>query len=1381
MLQREPPADGADDGVIGSGRLPGHGQGTAGHRPGPAAPNNRVYGDSLLNAMELSKTYRNVYPRCIQDTLVLRYYNGYLPGPSRFDRQLDLFHNKLRASAHAIGGLPLFPAVLLFVDGRSARLGIASQAFAGEDQFDISLEQTGAYPSGMGGPPGEFPTPAKPERYITAPFPYDPYSEDQHGRDFLMNLVHNRYPESVLTYGNQQYLIRETQPLPAPLLTPHPWPGGSNVALTPLPLARPGGSNVALTPLPPARPGGSNVALTPLPPARPGGSNVALTPLPPARPGGSNVALTPLPPARPGGSNVALTPLPPARPGGSIAFTPPPASPPRVRELVRLSTSVADELGKRLMECGLEEFFKLGTQQLREEPIGFQINDLSELHYPADDAQHLSFKGAFGNYFRELYLHIPWIIARHLKANGQFEDAMWWYHRIFDPTARESPLPTPQTDRNWRYIEFRGWTVPKLKELLTDGAAINAYKQDPFNPHAIARLRPGAYQKAIVMDTVDILIDWGDALFSQDTMESITEAGMLYNLASEILGRRPARLGKCPTADDGALTYENLGPAIDKGSEFLLTLENWTVVNTTTVPETQSQMATALHEGANPATVATQSSTAPAKASNPPDIPQGHGQAAPPSQPHPRLQPYGTAAATRRQTAGVAASLADGPAGSDTRQLPPLPAIHTAIQTTLAFCVPPDQVLLSYWDRVDDRLWKIRNCMNISGVRQQLALFQPPIEPMDLVRARAAGLSLDEALAALEAPVPPYRFTHLIDRARQAAQTVQSFGAALLSALEKKDAEELTLLRSLHERVVLHATKDVKTQQVQEAQCQLQAMAETKTNVQNRIDYYCGLIDNGHTAWEITEQVSRHTATVTHGAAAVTQLVAALTALIPQGGSPFAMTYGGVQLGAAASRFAATAETLATVAEAISASAGLEATFQRRDQEWHQQLLLAQQELKQVEQQRLAADIRATIATKELDIHQTTMDQADELDEFYKGKFTGLGLYNYLATTLTRLHHEAYNVADELARMAQRAYRFERDDDAVFVAPGNWQFDKAGLLAGERLTLQLQQLENAYLTKNTRQFEVTQSFSLALTDPGALLNLRETGSCEFTLPEILFDLAYPGQYKRILSGVRLTIPCVTGPYTNVSAKLTLQESKVRKTPTTDPTALVTLPVQTAPSIAASTGVNDSGQFEFSFRDERYLPFEGAGAISTWRLDLPSRLRLFDYATIPDVILHLSYRALDDGAFRDAVESGLVDTLTTYASTTGMHRLFSLRHDFPDAFNRLLHPVGTAQETTFDLGRQHFPYFLSGQNLTISGVSIFISPNGADPYDTTGLTLTINGTQTQTWSTPGRTNLRTAEAPLSGSAVGPWTVKVAAGQVDTANLNDLLVLLKYNVT
>ena len=45
------------------------------------------------------------------------------------------------------------------------------------------------------------------------------------------------------------------------------------------------------------------------------------------------------------------------------------------------------------------------------------------------------------------------------------------------------------------------------------------------------------------------------------------------------------------------------------------------------------------------------------------------------------------------------------------------------------FCIPPNDELLAYWDRVEDRLYKIRNCMDIAGVRRRLELFAPEIDP----------------------------------------------------------------------------------------------------------------------------------------------------------------------------------------------------------------------------------------------------------------------------------------------------------------------------------------------------------------------------------------------------------------------------------------------------------------------------------------------------------------------------------------------------------------------------------------------------------------------------------------------------------------------------
>ncbi|MGH7845743.1 MAG: neuraminidase-like domain-containing protein [Candidatus Binatia bacterium] len=1053
------------------------------------------------------------------------------------------------------------------------------------------------------------------------------------------------------------------------------------------------------------------------------------------------------------------------------------------RVTVRLGTTLANTLGEILFNRGLIDFLSLDTQRHTEDPLGIGFRKRHKLHPPIDDPDHLNFTGAYGEYYRELFFHVPFLIANHLNANQKFKEAKWWYERIFDPTASETPEPQKPTDRNWRYIEFRNLTIQTMKEILTDQGAIEQYKKNPFNPHAIARLRLNAYQKAIVMKYIDNLLDWGDHLFAQDTRESINEATMLYVLAADILGKRPAKLGKCETAPDKDLTYETLGPEIEEGSEFLITLENWRVVNTVSAAVGRYGMAGA-HSGSSLAGSAgaiglggLSSSSATTTVATEIDLTG--------LQPRYTMRPYG-------DVVNIKARLDKAVKGWELAEATKRdPGIDLVRQTTLAFCVPPNYDLLRYWDQVEDRLGKIRNCLNISGVRRSLALFQPPINPMALVRARAAGLSLEDILAALGAPLPPYRFSYLIEKAKQFTQTVQSFGSALISALEKKDTEELTLLRSVQEREVLRLTQEVRKQQVMDAQHQYIAAVESKANVQNRVTYYDNLLGAGLTDWEITQQLSKHIATGLLAGETALRLTAGITYLLPQIGSPFALTYGGKETGDSQLSFSELIANLSRIGDAVSASAGLEASFQRREEEWEQQLLLAQQELKQAEQQRLAAEIRQLIAQKDLEIHEKNIEQAEELFEFYRGKFTNLGLYDYLSTKLTRLYREAYNVAYDLARMAERTYQFERDDDSIFIAGDNWQFDRAGLLAGERLLLQLQRMEKTYLEQHKRDYEVTQSFSLALLNPPALVALRETGSCEFKIDEVLFDLFYPGQYKRVTKSVRVTIPCVTGPYSNVSAKLTLLNSWLRKSDnlTTNPLSdNDKLGIAQGTSISTSSAQNDAGMFELNFRDERYLPFEGAGAISQWKLELPSRIRLFDYDTISDVIVHISYTAKDDGTFRTTIENQLVSAFQNVAATAGLYRLFSLRHDFPNAFHRLLNPtVGAVQSSEFEVTWQHFPYFLKelkdreDKDLSISELAVYLKPKAKDPIDTAGLALTLNGANVNGgWTLLPSTNLREGKVALPGSPLKKWTVAAGIDGLDKDAVEDILLLIKYTI-
>jgi len=155
------------------------------------------------------------------------------------------------------------------------------------------------------------------------------------------------------------------------------------------------------------------------------------------------------------------------------------------------------------------------------------------------------------------------------------------------------------------------------------------------------------------------------------------------------------------------------------------------------------------------------------------------------------------------------------------------------------------------------------------------------------------------------------------------------------------------------------------------------------------------------------------------------------------------------------------------------------------------------------------------------------------------------------------------------------------------------------------------------------------------------------------------------------------------------------------------------------SIVTSNGQNDSGLFETNLRDERFLPFEGAGAESTWKLDLPKDFRAFDYETISDVVLHIRYTA------RQSVEPSIVrdalDALFQEASQSNLALLFSLRHDFPTEWAAFVNGTG---DFTATIRKDHFPYFTQGRTITIVGLDLY---DGKDVTRHHGVTVPATAT------------------------------------------------------
>ncbi|WP_438017756.1 neuraminidase-like domain-containing protein [Sorangium sp. So ce315] len=875
----------------------------------------------------------------------------------------------------------------------------------------------------------------------------------------------------------------------------------------------------------------------------------------------------------------------------------------------------------------------------------------------------------FGIYNWELFFHLPMLIAGRLSQDLKFEDAMKWYHYVFDPKQELTRYEQtkrwverlPAGSRYWNFLPFfankdatdsLSETLGLTKTLSTYDrqeltALIDDWRRNPFNPHLIARQRLVAYQKSVVMKYLDNLIAWADQLFRQDTIEAINQATQLYILAAELLGDRPEAVE--PLTGEPRYTYRELKTkGITSFSNAIVDVEYRLVSNSEHLKQTQ-------------------------------------------------LAQEDSATAS----------------------------IKNLSLRTLFFCVPRNERLDRYWDTVQDRLFKIRNSMNIDGVKRQLKLFEPPIDPALLVRAAAAGLDLGSVLAQLNAPLPCYRFGTWIQRAVDLANELKGFGAALLAALEKKDAEELQLMRHGHEIKMLELVRRVREAQLTEADENITALNKSRALVDERLTEYTNRVplnESEATLLAMTKFSTRFE--VGQGAF---HALAGLFAPIPDPGAgmvgPFPFLHVNVKTGSAlASTMKFMADGLGAVASytrGTASLAGIKASHQRRWEDWQLEKRLAQKEIELIDQEIVAAQVRRDIAQRELENHETQMEHAEEVRDFLQGQFTSRDLYQWMVRELSRTYQQVYKLAYDVAKSAERTFQFELGlDGTSFIQFGYFDSLRQGLLAGEKLVLDLKRMEVAYLERNRREFEIQKPISLAAVNPAALQDLREKGACEFELPEVLFDLDHPGQYFRRIRAVRLTIPCVTGPHTSVSAKLTLLGSAIRKQSTANPAAYAytgfddprfvhdLVGIQ---SIATSSAQGDAGLFELNFRDERYLPFEGAGVISRWRLELPTAYPQFDHNTISDVVMQLSYTARDGGGtLKDGAESAILDGLNRLLKVvsdqeTGLVRVFSLRKELPDVFHRLLTSPGEPVEMT--LLPEHFPFVIRRARMALSLANI----------------------------------------------------------------------------
>jgi hypothetical protein len=304
-------------------------------------------------------------------------------------------------------------------------------------------------------------------------------------------------------------------------------------------------------------------------------------------------------------------------------------------------------------------------------------------------------------------------------------------------------------------------------------------------------------------------------------------------------------------------------------------------------------------------------------------------------------------------------------------------------------------------------------------------------------------------------------------------------------------------------------------------------------------------------------------------------------------------------------------------------------------------------------------------------------------------------------------------MALEIARQAENAFRLEvcepLDGEPRMIRAGHWDSLRSGLLAGGRLHADLKRMEARYMDLNRRRFEIFKSISLRQFFPAALVELKTSGSCTVALPEWLYDMDHPGHYQRRIKSVAMSIPCVTGPYSSLNCTLIMTRDRVRMNAGISSGYAATgiddgrfySGFGRDEAIVTSRGVNDSGLFQTDLRDERLLPFEGAGAESTWSIELPAETNYFDINTISDVVLHVQYTALPGGTtLRNAALASLRSILPSQGCL-----LLEINREFASEWSRFTGVPADAVDPilTFTLRREHFPFFAQNKAISVTKI------------------------------------------------------------------------------
>ncbi|QZP35156.1 neuraminidase-like domain-containing protein [Pseudomonas sp. DR48] len=560
-----------------------------------------------------------------------------------------------------------------------------------------------------------------------------------------------------------------------------------------------------------------------------------------------------------------------------------------------------------------------------------------------------------------------------------------------------------------------------------------------------------------------------------------------------------------------------------------------------------------------------------------------------------------------------------------------LPAIDTS-----HLHLPFNPALLKRWDITENRLHNLRHNLDIAGKPLHRPLFTTPPDPHNLLDATALSASGGMASSLPGTQMPHYRFTAMHSQALNAVESVSQFGATLLSLIERKEQGQLQELQQQQAWSLAKMSVDLQTQALRIDRQNRQALLASKAIAQGRLSHYQRLLEKDVSEAETQASQLYLSSGSSELTASAAQVVAGGMMMVP---NIFGFSNGGSRWEGAMHATTALAHGTAIATRTAAAHLDRRAQFSRRREEWTLTRDQAQLELVKIDAQ-LAHFAEQESATRlQLRQAETALNHTKASYDFLSRRFTKTQLYQWLNSQLTALYYQAYDATLALCMAAEACWQYERADFSTrFVQPGGWNTTYRGLGAGEHLKLSLLKMQAEYWQRNERELEIRKTVSLrqikskdkhcSINEEWADIHTKlKSGACDFKLTHAMFEDDYKDQnhYLRRIKTISVSLPALLGPYENIRATLTQTSSKVFMSPGDKGPALENK--RASQQIALSTGVDDHGLFTLNFNDERYLPFEYTGAISTWHLTFPNPdAQKAMLESLTDIIVHVSYTA-----------------------------------------------------------------------------------------------------------------------------------------------------------